>query len=68
MHSKGLALPRPSHFGEIALAGSRRQRSTLAAAPLLFAHAVITETSLAGACLHAHTRLFVSFMHAGDDS
>ncbi len=30
---KGLALPRLSHCGEIALAGSRRLRSTLAAAP-----------------------------------
>ena len=40
---KGLALPRASHSGEIALAGSRRLRSTLAAAPVLFAHAVVTE-------------------------
>ncbi len=40
---KGLALPRACHFGEIALAGSRRLRSTLAAAPILFAHAVVTE-------------------------
>ncbi len=36
---KGLALPRASHSGEIALAGSRRLRSTLAAAPVLFVHA-----------------------------
>ncbi len=39
---KGLALPRASHSGEIALAGSRRLHSTLAAAPVLFAHAVVT--------------------------
>ena len=31
---KGLALPRASHFGKIAPAGSRRLRSTLAAAPV----------------------------------
>jgi hypothetical protein len=37
---KGLALPRLSHSGEIALAGSRRLRSTLTAAPVLFAPAV----------------------------
>ena len=40
---KGLALPRASHSDEIALAGSRRLRSTLAAAPVLLAHAVVTE-------------------------
>ena len=40
---KGLALPRACHSGEIALAGSRHLRSTLAAAPVLFAHAVVTE-------------------------
>ncbi len=40
---KGLALPRASHSSEIALSGSRRLRSTLAAAPVLFAHAVVTE-------------------------
>ena len=39
---KGLVLPRASHSGEIALAGSRRLRSTHAAAPALFAHAVVT--------------------------
>ncbi len=42
MHSKDLALPRTSHSGEIALPGSRRLRSTLAAAPVLFAHAIVT--------------------------
>ena len=36
--SKGLALPRASQYGEIALAGSR-PRSTLRAAPVLFVHA-----------------------------
>ena len=44
MHTlKGLALPRACHSGEIALAGSRHLRSTLAAAPVLFAHAVVPE-------------------------
>ena len=41
---KGLALPRVNHSSEIALSGSRRLRSTLAAAPALFAHAVVTVT------------------------
>ncbi len=36
MRDKGLTLPRASHSGEIALAGSRRLRSTLAAAQVLF--------------------------------
>ncbi len=40
---KGLVPPRACHSGEIALAGSRRLRSALAAAPVLFAHAVVTE-------------------------
>ncbi len=39
---KELSLPRASHSGEIALADSRRLRSTLAAAPVLFAHAIVT--------------------------
>ena len=39
---KELALPRACHSGEIALAGSRRLHSTLAAAPVLFAHDVVT--------------------------
>jgi hypothetical protein len=39
---KGMELPHASHPGEIALAGSRRLRATLAAAPVLFAHAVVT--------------------------
>ncbi len=33
---------RASHSGEIALAGSRCQRPMLAAAPVLFAHDVVT--------------------------
>ena len=36
---KGRVQPRASHCGEIALAGSRRLRSTLVALPVLFAHA-----------------------------
>jgi hypothetical protein len=39
---KGQTLPRASHSGEIALVGSHRLRSTLAAAPVLFAHDVVT--------------------------
>ncbi len=35
---------RVSHSGEIALAGSRHLGSTLAAAPVLFAHVVVTIT------------------------
>ena len=43
MHAlKVLVLPRASRSGEIALAGSRRLRSTLGAAPVLFAHVVVT--------------------------
>jgi hypothetical protein len=38
---KGLALPHASHSGEIALPGSLRLRSTLAAAPVLFVHAAV---------------------------
>ena len=39
MHAlKGLALPRASHSGKINLLGSRRLRSTLAAAPVFFAY------------------------------
>jgi hypothetical protein len=43
---KALALPRASHSGEIALSSSRCLCSTvtLAAAPVLFAHAVVTVT------------------------
>ena len=39
---KGLLLQRASYSDEIALAGSRRLRSTLAAAPALSTHAVVT--------------------------
>ena len=46
MRSKELALPRASHSGEIALAGSRCRRSTLAVAPVLFAPGVVTETKI----------------------
>ncbi|MFN9909846.1 MAG: hypothetical protein ACK56F_27630 [bacterium] len=38
---RGLALPRASRSGEIALADSRRLRPTLVVAPVLFAHAVV---------------------------
>ena len=38
MSAKGL-----SHYGKIALAGSRCLHSTLAAVPVLLAHAVVTE-------------------------
>ncbi len=37
----GLALPRASHSGEIALSGSRRLYSTLATVPVFFAHAIV---------------------------
>ena len=40
---KGLALPRASHYSEIALAGSRRLHSMLAATPFLLAHAQHTK-------------------------
>ena len=39
---KGLALPRASHSGEIALSGLRRLRDTLATVPVLYAQAVVT--------------------------
>ncbi len=44
----GKALPRASHSGEITLASSRHLCSTLAAAPVLFAQAVVTETEIGG--------------------
>ena len=37
---------RRSHAGEITMAGSRRLRSTLAAVPVLCAHAVVTEVKI----------------------
>ena len=40
---KGQALSRACDTGEIAMSGSRRMRSTLAAASALFTHAVFTE-------------------------
>ncbi len=42
---KGLALPRACHYGEIALAGSRRLHFTLVAAPVHFVHVGVTEIS-----------------------
>jgi hypothetical protein len=39
---EGLALPHACHSGDIALAGSRRLRSMLAAAPILLVHAAVT--------------------------
>ncbi len=67
---KELALPRAttwraSHSGEIALSSSRRIRSAHAAAPVLFAHAVVTVakscTSGTPTCLCAiGARAFVS--------
>ena len=41
---KESALPHASHFSEIAPAGSRRLHSTVAVAPVLFVHAVVTVT------------------------
>ncbi len=43
---KGLALPRASHSSKIALAASRRLRSTLAAMPVLFAHTIVIEIKI----------------------
>ncbi len=40
---KGLALPRASYSDEIVLADSRRLHFTLAAVPVLFVHAAVTE-------------------------
>ncbi len=42
MRPKRQALPRASHYGEIALAGSRRMHSTLSATPVPSAHAIVT--------------------------
>jgi hypothetical protein len=43
---KRLAMLRVSHSGEIALAGLHRLRSTLAAAPVLFGHIVVTDIKI----------------------
>ena len=73
---KGLVLPRASHSGEIALAGSRRLRSTLAAAPVLFAQAVVIVAKIGrsitpmqnsrrhhtSGCLSFHARLWLSVL------
>ena len=42
IHVKGMVLPCASHPGEIAIMSSIRLRSTLAAAPFLFAHSLDT--------------------------
>ena len=52
---KGLALPRMSHFSEIAVAGPRRLRSTLAAALVLFADTVVT--------VHEHKGFLLIFIY-----
>ncbi len=56
----GLALPRASHPGEIALAVSRRLCSTLVVVTMtvLFVHAVVTV---------AKNRAFAHYLHRGDD-
>ncbi len=54
MHAlKGLALPRASHSGEIALTGSRRLRSAVVAGPVFFAHVATwrKHTRFVGYCL-----------------
>jgi hypothetical protein len=47
---KELALLRVSHYGDIALSGSHRLCSTLVAAPVHFALAVLTETRIGSSC------------------
>jgi hypothetical protein len=42
MRDKELALPSVSHSGEIVLVGFRRLRATLAVAPVLYVHFVVT--------------------------
>jgi hypothetical protein len=49
---KGLALPRASRSCVIALVGSCRLRTTLAAAPVLFAHAIVTEIEIGRVISH----------------
>ena len=57
MHAlKGLALLRARHSGEITLSGSHRLCATLAAAPVLFAHAAVIETKI-GKIISPNTRL-----------
>ncbi len=43
---KGLALPCANYPGEIALSGSRCLRCAPVAAPLIFAHAVVTDAKI----------------------
>ena len=54
---KGLALPRLSHSGEIALSGSRSLRPTLAEAPVLFARAVVTEAKNRTSVILFHSKM-----------
>ncbi len=58
--AQGLALPRASHSGEIALASPRRLRSTLAAALVLYAHPVVTEIVIGKVIIPNAERLTVS--------
>ncbi len=54
---KGLAMPRARHYGELALAGSRRLRSRLAAGPDVFANAIVVVVSSASktsSCITHH--------------
>jgi hypothetical protein len=59
----------PASPGEITLAGSRRLRSILAAAPVLFAHAVVAVAKTARNftpwlyCSYAIARNALSFVH-----
>ena len=59
---KGLVLPRASHSGEIAMAGSRRLRSMLVAAPVLFAHAVVHSSNKVVSAPLAHPRRAVDLL------
>jgi hypothetical protein len=54
----GLGLPRARHPGEIALAGARCLHSTLAAAPVLFVHAVVTAIKIGSGCMHFPIKAF----------
>ncbi len=59
-HSKRLALPRASDSGEITLSGSRCLHSTLAAAPVLFAHTVVTAAKNRTSATPYKVRTFIS--------
>ncbi len=58
-----LALPRTSHSVGIALAGSRRLRSTLAAAPVILAHDFVAVAKLSCLCTtsRVYRVLFIAF-------